>query len=137
MVTVASAREAIKTFDYYFYTMHFSFCISYLSYTFFPLPVSFHLPPFLLTLLPSLHLSPTPRLCKAYKSHGDRLAPLGMSQPEALSKGSSPDMAPLCSETTSRGDIYMKGTDPSNPGLKEGKKGLYSRKQSKDNKRLQ
>lgn len=35
-------------------------------------------------------------------------------------------MAPLCSETTSGGDIYMKGTEPSHPGLKEGKKGLYS-----------
>lgn len=29
-------------------------------------------------------------------------------------------MPPLCSETTSRGDIYMKGTDPSHPGLKRG-----------------
>lgn len=84
----------------------------------------------------SFSISLTPPDSKTDKSRGDRLAPLGTSQPEAERKGSSPDTAPLCSETTSRGDIYMKGTDSSHPGLKEGKKGLYSRKQSKDNKRL-
>ena len=109
-----------------------------LSHSRFPLSLSLvQSSPFSSTSNPtytfSLH---TPRLHKAYKSHGDRLAPLGMSQPEARSKGSSPDTAPLCSETTSRGDIYMKGADPSHPGLKERKKELYSGKQSKDNKRL-
>lgn len=92
------------------------------------------LPPLLHIL--SLSISLTPPDSKTDKSRGDRLAPLGTSQPEAERKGSSPDTAPLCSETASRGDIYMKGTGPSHPGLKEGKKGLYSRKQSKDNKRL-
>lgn len=80
-------------------------------------------PPLLHVL--SFSVSLTPPESKTYKSRGDRLAPLGTSQPEAQSKGCSPDTAPLCSETTSRGDIYMKGTDPSHPGLKEGKKGLY------------
>lgn len=67
-----------------------------------------------------LHLLPPD--CAAYKSDGDRLAPLGMSQPGARSKGSSPDTPRLCSETTSQGDIYMKGTYPSHPSLKAGKK---------------
>lgn len=67
-----------------------------------------------------LHLLPPD--CAAYKSDGDRLAPLGMSQPGARSKGSSPDTPRLCSETASQGDIYMKGTYPSHPSLKAGKK---------------
>lgn len=33
-----------------------------------------------------LHLSLTPRLCKAYKSRGDRLVPLGISQPRIGAK---------------------------------------------------
>lgn len=45
----------------------------------------------LLTLLHflSFSISLTPRLRKAYKSHGDRLAPLGMPQPEAWRKGTA------------------------------------------------
>lgn len=64
-----------------------------------------------------LHLLPAD--CAAYKSRGDRLAPLGMSQPGAGSTASSPDTPRLCSEATSQGDIYMKVTYPS---LKTGKK---------------
>lgn len=41
-----------------------------------------------------------------------------MSQPGIGSKGSSADMPHLCSETTSQGDIYMKGTHLRHPSLK-------------------
>lgn len=78
-----------------------------------------------------LHLLPAD--CAAYKSRGDRLAPLGMSQPGAGSTASSPDTPRLCSEATSQGDIYMKVTYPS---LKPGKKRGSVHKQSKDRKRL-
>lgn len=89
---------------------------SFLPLGLFPLLFTFHLYLHSCTSYPftgSFFISLTPPPCKAYKSHGDRLAPLGMSQPEAWSKDSSPDMASLCSKTTSRGDIYMKGMDPS------------------------
>lgn len=79
--------------------------------------------PFPTKNLPSLYLPPTPstpRVHKAYKSRGDRLAPLGMSQPEARLKDSSPNIPSLSFQPVSRGNIYMKGTDPSHPGLKRG-----------------
>lgn len=79
-----------------------------------------------------LYLSPPEHA--AYKSRGDRLAPLGMSQAGIRYKGSTPDTPRLCSETTSQGDIYMKGTYPSHPSLKQGKRRLYAH--SKDRKRL-
>lgn len=53
-----------------------------------------------------------------------------MSQAAAWPKSSSRDIPPLCSGTTSRGDIYMKGTDLSHPGLDEGGR------KGKDRKRL-
>lgn len=44
-----------------------------------------------------------------------------MSQPEAWLKDSSPNIPSLSFQPMSRGNIYMKGTDPSHPGLKRGK----------------
>lgn len=44
-----------------------------------------------------------------------------MSQPEARLKDSSPNIPSLPFQPASRGNIYMKGTDPSHPGLKRGK----------------
>lgn len=41
-----------------------------------------------------------------------------MSQPGTGSKGSSADTPRLCSESTSQGDIYMKGTYLRHPSLK-------------------
>lgn len=99
-----------------------------LSRSFSPLPFFLFLPTsaFLLST-PSLSLSPPHPSRKAYKSHSERLTPLGMSQPEARSKGSSPEMLVFVLKAHHQGIFTWRAQIPIIPTWKKGRKGYTQR----------
>lgn len=97
-----------------------------LSRSFSPLPFFFFSYPHLHSYSLPLH-SPSLFHTQAYKSHSERLTPLGMSQPEARSKGSSPEMLVFVLKAHHQGIFTWRAQIPIIPTWKKGRKGYTQR----------